>query len=72
MLSRRGPVWIGYHLGLPASVTNSRDHDTKSACLAAQRSYSGSFTRITRSCYVRNPEANGIYLGGRVMNATGG
>lgn len=49
-------------LAVPASAATSSGYWSKSSCLKAQRSYGGSFTRITKSCYMYLPCANGICI----------
>jgi hypothetical protein len=46
----------------PASATTSKGYWHKSTCLNAQRAYGGSFTAITKSCYLYLPCANGICI----------
>lgn len=48
-------------LALPASALTSKMYDTQAQCLAAQRTSSGSFVRITRSCYAVIPNLGGVW-----------
>lgn len=48
-------------LALPASALTSKLYETKSQCLAGQRTSAGSFVRITRTCYATHPNLGGVW-----------